>query len=252
MTRQILIAATAMALFTSGAYAAGTGNSGDAAQTQNQTTQGSSATGSATQDNRAAMQTCSQELTRVNEEIGMSQSGARSREIRTLHEAAMIFGRNGQTEACRQVTEGLQKYMKTAAAAPAGRTEPGFQKQVENARPLDEMEGTIRASELIGADVVSTKGETLGDVDDVVMSPTDDTRYLLVGSGGFLELGEKYVPVKSSEIRVIDRDTLVLDVEETAFQDAPRFDMDTIESKTKEWTNDVAAWWKENVTQRAN
>lgn len=197
----------------------------------------------------AAAGACSDELSKLDREIGDSRLGASNRDLRTLHQAAMIFARNGQAEACETVADGIRRYLRSDGTARVGAT-ADFRQRLEAARPLAEMQGTIRMSDLIGADVVSTTGEKLGDVDDVVMSPGGDTRYLLVGTGGFLELGEKYVPVRTDEVRVIDRDTLVLDVQETAFKTAPRFDMDTIESKTQQWSNDIADWWRANVTDR--
>lgn len=196
---------------------------------------------------------CADELARLDEEIGVDRHGRGNREIRTLHEAAMIFSRNGQDDACESVAAGIREYLRAGAAGgSAAVPQADFAQRLASARPLAETEGAIRVSDLIGADVVSGKGEKLGDVDDVVMSPSGDTRYLLVGTGGFLELGEKFVPVRSDEVRVLDRNTLVLDVPETAFKDAPRFDMETIQSKTEQWSDSIAAWWKTNVTDRVN
>ena len=211
--------------------------------------------GAAATSTDATAKVCSDALAQLETEVGENRQGGGGRDIRTLHEAAMIFGRNGQGESCERVVDGIRQYMRSAGTTSAGAqtggsTTANFEQRLASARPLSEMQGTIRMSDLIGAEVVSAKGGKLGDVDDVVMSPGGDTRYLLVGTGGFLELGEKYVPVRADEIRMIDRDTLVLDVPETAFQDAPRFDMETIQSKTAEWSDDIAAWWKANVTDR--
>src|SRR5215470_11451497 len=60
----------------------------------------------------------------------------------------------------------------------------------------DERADIYRASKVIGADVENPQGEKLGDIRDIVLDPvTGRIRYAVLGSGGFLSLGEKYFAI---------------------------------------------------------
>ena len=62
----------------------------------------------------------------------------------------------------------------------------------------------IRASRVIGTDVKSTNGDTLGKIEDVVLDKTDNSiMFAVVGFGGILGIGEKYHPLPWS---VLDYD----------------------------------------------
>ena len=72
----------------------------------------------------------------------------------------------------------------------------------------------VKASSIIGTSVVSRKGDSLGDIKEVVIDPrTGRVAYAVVSFGGFLTLGEKLfaIPFSSFEYNVQKGD-YVLDI----------------------------------------
>lgn len=63
---------------------------------------------------------------------------------------------------------------------------------------------TIQAARLMKMNVVSAKGDTLGDVEHVLTHGTDKKTYVVVGHGGFLGMGEKQVALPIDNMFVRD------------------------------------------------
>jgi sporulation protein YlmC with PRC-barrel domain len=54
----------------------------------------------------------------------------------------------------------------------------------------------IRARKVIGTPVVNTKGEKVGEIEDLVLDKTSERiMFAVVGMGGFLGINEKYHPL---------------------------------------------------------
>ena len=63
----------------------------------------------------------------------------------------------------------------------------------------------VKASSIIGTNVVNLKGDNLGDIKDIVIDPgTGKVAYVVVSFGGFLSLGEKLfaIPFSAFEYNV--------------------------------------------------
>ena len=52
-----------------------------------------------------------------------------------------------------------------------------------------------RVSELMDADITNNDGETIGEVSDAIVSPSDRLTYAIIGVGGFLGIGERMVAI---------------------------------------------------------
>ena len=61
---------------------------------------------------------------------------------------------------------------------------------------------SILAGDLIGALIYNAQGETVGDVDDVIVSLDGTVEGVVIGVGGFLGIGEKNVAVEMAQISV--------------------------------------------------
>jgi sporulation protein YlmC with PRC-barrel domain len=61
----------------------------------------------------------------------------------------------------------------------------------------------LLASNLIGQSVVNTQDETIGDVNDLVTDENGKVVAVLIGSGGFLGLGEKDVAIGFDDLRIV-------------------------------------------------
>ena len=100
----------------------------------------------------------------------------------------------------------------------------------------------VKASSMIGTDVVNPRGESLGDVKEVVIDPrSGKVAYAVVSFGGFLGMGEKLfaVPFTAFEYNVA-KNQYMLDISKDRLQTAPGFDVDNWPSMADEkWNRDV-------------
>jgi sporulation protein YlmC with PRC-barrel domain len=104
----------------------------------------------------------------------------------------------------------------------------------------------VRASNIIGTDVVSSKGDSLGDIKEVVIDPrTGKVAYAVVAFGGFLSMGEKLfaIPFSSFDFNV-DKNEYVLDISKDRLKAAPGFDADHWPSMAEEkWNRDLYKYY---------
>ncbi|ACK50266.1 PRC-barrel domain protein [Methylocella silvestris BL2] len=62
-----------------------------------------------------------------------------------------------------------------------------------------------RASKIVGASVVNDADETVGKVDDLLITPTERAPYAILSVGGILGLGSKYVVIPFSSLQMQDK-----------------------------------------------
>jgi sporulation protein YlmC with PRC-barrel domain len=82
------------------------------------------------------------------------------------------------------------------------------------------------ASDLIGASVMDTAGETLGDVNDLLVGPEGDVTAAVIGVGGFIGIGEKNVAVPFNDLQTKtenDEMTVVLNTTKAELEAAPDY-----------------------------
>ena len=122
-----------------------------------------------------------------------------------------------------------------ATNPPANTTVKGTAKQTANLQQM-------RASELIGKNVVNNKGEGLGEIKDLVVDTTSGkVQYAVISFGGFLGLGDKLFayPLEKFE-RMGERGRLALNVDKEKMKSAPGFD-------DKSWPNFTTATYRGDV-----
>jgi len=187
-------------------------------------------------------QACLDRIRTLAEDVGGQNRPISSQQMRTLHESARILADNGQVEACDAVVTGMREIAEGTEPVSDSR-EAEMQQILQDATPMEEMQGTIQIGSLIGASVLNPEGRRLGDVDEVVMTTDNQTRYLLIGTGGIFGLGERFVPVELERFRFADEDRLVLDVSQEHFDQAPTYETTAIGDTVTEWKNEVAQWW---------
>lgn len=70
------------------------------------------------------------------------------------------------------------------------------------AKPADKvaLADTYRASKLIGAPVVNAAGDSIGDINDLIVDRKGNVHQVIVGVGGFLGMGERSVALGLSEL----------------------------------------------------
>lgn len=90
----------------------------------------------------------------------------------------------------------------------------------------------IRAKKVIGTDVKDSEGNTIGEVEDLVLDKeSNNIAFAVVSFGGFLGIGEKYHPLPWSLLDYDkEADGYVVNISKEQLKAAPA---DTIEELTK-------------------
>lgn len=162
-------------------------------------------------------------------------------EMRAVLTAAQVFALHGDQETCQTILEGARDLHREriaqfeALGVPLDEVTTWRAQRLTSAVPVTEVGGRAQIGDLLGADVRNPVGEDLGDVEDIVLGPEGEVRYVLVSRGGFLGLGGELVPVRWEDLRVTPEpfdDTLVLNVREEHFENAPAIDEDAAEAMT--------------------
>jgi len=100
----------------------------------------------------------------------------------------------------------------------------------ETPRPTAEQatQRLLRASHVLQSRILNPQGQQLGDIKEVVIDTTAGTVvYALLGSGGFLGLGDKLFAIPWHALQQSEGlGTFTLDVDKAALQAAPGFDKD--------------------------
>jgi sporulation protein YlmC with PRC-barrel domain len=103
----------------------------------------------------------------------------------------------------------------------------------------------VKASSIIGTNVVNPNGDSLGEVKEVVIDPrTGKIAYAVVSFGGFLGMGEKLFAIPFNAFEYSPTKGYVLDVSKERLKDAPGFDPDHWPSMADEkWNRDVYKYY---------
>jgi sporulation protein YlmC with PRC-barrel domain len=104
----------------------------------------------------------------------------------------------------------------------------------------------VKASSIIGTNVVNPKNDNLGDIKEVVIDPsTGKVAYAVVSFGGFLGMGEKLFAIPfSAFVYNGPKNSYVLDVAKERLQAAPGFDSSHWPSMSDEkWNRDVYKYY---------
>ena len=100
----------------------------------------------------------------------------------------------------------------------------------------------MAASSLEGETVLNRQGETIGEIEEIMLDvKSGRVAYAVLAVGGFLGIGEKYFAVPWRALTLdADRKCFVLDVDKDRLSDAPGFDKDHWPSMADEnWAGDV-------------
>jgi hypothetical protein len=191
-------------------------------------------------------QDCMVELRRLNDLYARHTTTLGGRHMRSLFEAARVFASNGQREHCMAVVDGMRIYAEEIGARGDLQGPDALRDAAENAVPIADTDN-VSGRRFFDDVVVSPAGEMLGEIEDIVSR--QGTHYLVVGSGGFLDVGQDYRPVRLERFSRIDETVLLLEVAEDVFDEAPAFEIERLELDIDAWGERVDAWWRENVAR---
>lgn len=105
----------------------------------------------------------------------------------------------------------------------------------------------VKASSMIGTDVCNPKGDSLGEIKEVVIDPgTGRVAYAVVSFGGFLGMGKKLFAIPFSAFEYdVEENEYVLDVSKERLEAAPGFDSDNWPTMSEEkWNRDVYKYYE--------
>jgi PRC-barrel domain len=80
-----------------------------------------------------------------------------------------------------------------------------------------------RTSKVVGSPVVNEANETVGTIDDLIVTPTDKVPFAVLSVGGFLGMDSKYVVVPYSSFVVHDKQMMLPGATKASLKSLPAF-----------------------------
>jgi hypothetical protein len=81
----------------------------------------------------------------------------------------------------------------------------------------------FRSSKVVGSSVVNEANETVGSVDDLIVTPNEKAPYAVLSVGGFLGMGTKYVVVPFGSLHMQDKKIVLPGATKDALRALPEF-----------------------------
>ncbi|MEW6706631.1 MAG: PRC-barrel domain-containing protein [Pseudomonadota bacterium] len=108
----------------------------------------------------------------------------------------------------------------------------------------------MTASTLTGDKVVNRSGDTLGEINEIMLDvPRGRVAYAVMSAGGVLGVGQKLFAIPwNAMVLDTDRHCFILDVPVERFKEAPGFDKDHWpEQADEQWHRDLHAYYRAPV-----
>jgi hypothetical protein len=80
-----------------------------------------------------------------------------------------------------------------------------------------------RTSKVVGSTVVNEANETVGTIDDLIVTPSEKVPFAVLSVGGFLGMGTKYVVVPYSSLTVRDKKMILPGATKDSLKALPEF-----------------------------
>ena len=80
-----------------------------------------------------------------------------------------------------------------------------------------------RVSKVVGSTVVNEANETVGTIDDLIVTPSEKVPFAVLSVGGFLGIGTKYVVVPYSSLQVHDKQMVLPGATKDSLRSLPDF-----------------------------
>ncbi len=119
-----------------------------------------------------------------------------------------------------------------AAILAASLTGPAFSQGAPQTVTLMKVDPTTlatgyRTSKVVGSTVVNEANETVGTIDDLIVTPNEKVPFAVLSVGGFLGIGTKYVVVPFSSLEVKDKRMLLPGATKDSLKALPEFKYNT-------------------------
>jgi hypothetical protein len=80
-----------------------------------------------------------------------------------------------------------------------------------------------RSSKIVGATVVNENNETVGTIDDLIVTSSEKVPYAVLSVGGFLGMGTKYVVLPFGSLQMKDKQIVLPGASKDALKALPEF-----------------------------
>jgi hypothetical protein len=115
-----------------------------------------------------------------------------------------------------------------AAVLAAALTGPAFSQGTPQTLSLMKVDPAsvatgYRVSKVVGSTVVNEANETVGTIDDLIVTPNDKVPFAVLSVGGFLGVGSKYVVVPFSSLEVNDKRMMLRGATKDSLKGLPDF-----------------------------
>lgn len=195
--------------------------------------------------------------------IGLGFQNARpGYEVRSLLSSANILARHGLQQPCEDVLATTQaiydRYVTDMhdESAKIVNSPDWRQQQIAAALPISAMAMSVRSDQLIGTELRNATDQSLGSVNDIVLSPsTGKIAYLVIGRGGIFGMDKDYVPIPWGDLQATpNMNMLVLDSTKVAMDDAPSVRRNQIFTPAQydETSKKVDDYWKVHIVKKVN
>lgn len=112
---------------------------------------------------------------------------------------AAVHAQTATEQPADQTTQGMTQ---DQGVAPDATNEAQEQPEPVEGQIVMQSEDTILASNLMGSNIYSMEGESIGDVDDMIVNLDGTVDGIVIGVGGFLGIGKKSVAIEMSSLSV--------------------------------------------------
>ena len=115
-----------------------------------------------------------------------------------------------------------------AAIVAAALSGPAFAQGVPQTMSLMQVDPTSlatghRISKVLGSTVVNESDETVGTIDDLIITSEDKVPFAVLSVGGFLGMGSKYIVVSYSALEPHDDKMMLRGATSESVKDLPEF-----------------------------
>ena len=80
-----------------------------------------------------------------------------------------------------------------------------------------------RTSKVVGSAVVNESNQTVGTIDDLIVTPSEKVPFAVLSVGGFLGMGTKYVVVPYSALEIRDKRMVLPGATKESLKSLPEF-----------------------------
>ncbi len=111
----------------------------------------------------------------------------------------------------------------SAPASPPARAQGAPQTVTLMKVDLATLATGYRTSKVVGSSVQNEANETVGTIDDLIVTPTGQVPYAVLSVGGFLGMGTHYVVVPANLLSVADKHMLLQGATKDSLKALPSF-----------------------------